>query len=91
MQQSVRPTARRAPPRTTGAKAPPSPTRRRVSTPARIFYLLRWGYHFVTPVGMAIIIWGIVEASKGNPDKAWPLIVGGGIFTYMANYFNKSR
>lgn len=90
MQQRVS-TIRRAPPRTSATKAPPSPTRKRVSTAARIFYLLRWAYHFLTPVGMVIIIWGVIEAQSGKPEVAWPIIVGGGLFTYLANYFNKAR
>jgi hypothetical protein len=40
---------------------------------------------------MAIIIWGIFEAQFGKPEVAWPIIVGGGLFTYLANYFNKAR
>ena len=95
MQQRVS-SVRRAPPRTqpaggSGQGTAPVARRRRASTPARIFYLLRWTYHFITPLGMLIILWGVYEAGFGDKDIAWPLIVGGGIFTYCANYFNKAR
>ncbi|MEA3559970.1 MAG: hypothetical protein U9R75_12020 [Candidatus Thermoplasmatota archaeon] len=93
MQERVRSGVRRAPPRHTAkasVKAPPVP-RRKISTAARMFYLMRWGYHFVTPIGMIIIIWGIIEAQYGRPEVAWPIIIGGGLFTYLANYFNKAR
>lgn len=93
MQERVRSGVRRAPPRTTAkasVKAPPVP-RRKISTAARVFYLMRWSYHFVTPVGMAVILWGIYEAQFGDPDVAWPIIIGGALFTYLANYFNKAR
>ncbi len=85
---------RRAPPRQTSkasVKAPPSIARRKVSTAAKVFYLMRWSYHFITPIGLALIIWGIFEAQFGKPEVAWPIIVGGGLFTYLANYFNKAR
>lgn len=92
MQQRVSSGVRRAAPRpsTSGPKAPPTP-KRRISKAARIFYLMRWAYHFVTPVGMFIILWGVYEAQFGKPEVAWPVIVGGALFTYLANYFNKAR
>ena len=91
MQQSVssrssRPARRRA----SGPRAPPRP-KRRISTPARIFYLMRWTYHFITPVGMVIILWGVIEAATGKPEVGGVLIGGGAAFTYLANYFNKAR
>ena len=92
MQERVR-SVRRAPPRQTAkasVSAPPVP-RRKISTAARVFYLMRWTYHFITPVGMAIIVWGIIEAQYGKPSVAWPIIAGGAAFTYLANYFNKAR
>jgi hypothetical protein len=52
---------------------------------------MRWAYHFITPVGMIIILWGIFEAQNGKPQVAWPIIIGGALFTYLANYFNKAR
>ena len=94
MQQRVNTGVRRAPPRTTtqtSVKAPPSPVKRKVSTAARIFYLMRWTYHFITPIGMIIILWGIYEAQFGKPEVGWPIIIGGALFTYLANYFNKAR
>jgi hypothetical protein len=91
LQQRVRAGVRRAAPRNTGPTAPPTPTKRKVSKAARVFYLMRWAYHFVTPFGMIIIIIGLWEAQYGKPEVAWPLIVGGGLFTYLANYFNKAR
>lgn len=92
MQQKVRAGVRRATPRpSSGPAAPPTPTKRKVSKAARVFYLMRWAYHFVTPFGMLVIAWGIIEAQTGKPEVAWPLIVGGGLFTYLANYFNKAR
>ena len=91
MQQKVRAGVRRAGPRpTTGPVAPPTP-KRKVSKAARVFYLMRWGYHFLTPVGLVIIIWGVIEAQSGKPEIAWPIIIGGALFTYLANYFNKAR
>ncbi len=93
LQQRVSAGVRRAAPRNTGVsgpKAPPTP-KRRVSTAARIFYLMRWAYHFVTPIGMIIILWGVYEAQNGKPEVAWPIIIGGALFTYLANYFNKAR
>ncbi|MGA1792859.1 MAG: hypothetical protein ACMUHM_02815 [Thermoplasmatota archaeon] len=94
MQQRVNTGVRRAPPRTTtqtSVKAPPSPVKRKVSTAARIFYLMRWTYHFITPFGMVIILWGIYESQFGKPEIGWPIIIGGALFTYLANYFNKAR
>jgi len=92
LQQRVKAGVRRATPRNTGPAAPPAPpTKRRVSKAARVFYLMRWAYHFITPVGMLMIVWGVIEAQTGKPEIAWPLIVGGGLFTYLANYFNKAR
>lgn len=94
MQQRINPGMRRAPPRTTiqtSVKAPPSPVKKKVSTAAKIFYLMRWAYHFITPIGMLIILWGIYEAQFGKPEVAWPIVIGGGLFTYLANYFNKAR
>lgn len=93
MQQRVQSGIRRAAPRQT---PPPSPkgaptARKRVSLAARIFYLMRWTYHFITPIGMFIILWGVWEAAFGKPDVAWPLIAGGAAFTFLANYFNKAR
>ena len=52
---------------------------------------MRWTYHFITPIGMAIILWGVIEAATGKPEVGFSLIVGGGLFTYLANYFNKAR
>ncbi|OYT43043.1 hypothetical protein B6U90_07325 [Thermoplasmatales archaeon ex4484_6] len=91
MQQRVRAGVRRAAPRQTTGPAAPATPKRRVSKAARIFYLMRWTYHFITPIGMIIILWGVVEAQTGKVEVAWPLIIGGGLFTYLANYFNKAR
>lgn len=91
MQQRVSSAPRRAAPRkTTGVTAPAAP-RRKVTLPAKIFYLMRWTYHFITPIGMAIILWGVIEAATGKPEIGFSLIIGGGLFTYLANYFNKAR
>jgi hypothetical protein len=91
LQQSVStPRRRTAARRATGPRAPPTP-KRRISTAAKIFYLMRWTYHFITPIGMVIIIWGVIEAATGDPSVGWPIIAGGAAFTYLANYFNKAR
>jgi len=72
--------------------APQAPKKKTVSIAARVFYFMRWAYHFITPLGMIIMLWGIVEAGlNDNFERAWPLIVGGALFTYCANYFNKAR
>jgi hypothetical protein len=65
--------------------------RKKVTLPARIFYLMRWTYHFITPIGMLIILWGVWEAATGKPEVAWPIVAGGAAFTFLANYFNKAR
>jgi hypothetical protein len=93
MQQRVQSNIRRAAPRQTqppSAKGAPT-ARKKVSLAARIFYLMRWTYHFITPIGMFVILWGIFEAATGKPDVAWPIIAGGAAFTFLANYFNKAR
>ncbi|MDG6223993.1 MAG: hypothetical protein QCI82_00605 [Candidatus Thermoplasmatota archaeon] len=90
MQQRVATGERRASRPTGGAHAPAAP-RKRVSTAARIFYLMRWTYHFITPLGMIGIVWGILEAANGDPTRAGLIIGGSAAFTYLANYFNKAR
>ncbi len=94
MQQRVQSGIRRAAPRQTVPPSPkggPTTARKKVSLAARIFYLMRWTYHFITPIGMFVILWGIYEAATGKPDVAWPIIAGGAAFTFLANYFNKAR
>ncbi len=94
MQQRVSGGIRRAPPRTTAqtsVKAPPPITKRKVSKAAKLFYLMRWTYHFVTPIGMVLILWGVYEAYVGDYREGLSIIAGGAAFTYLANYFNKAR
>jgi hypothetical protein len=75
----------------TGSKAPTTP-RKNISTAARLFYLMRWTYHFITPLGMIGIVWGIIDAATGDdPTRAALIIAGSSAFTFLANYFNKAR
>lgn len=75
----------------TGSKAPATP-RKNISTAARLFYLMRWTYHFITPLGMMGIVVGIVDAATGgDPTRAGLIIGGSAAFTFLANYFNKAR
>ena len=91
MQQKVSSAPRRAAPRKSAAVSAPTAPRRKVTLPAKIFYLMRWTYHFITPIGMGIILWGVIESATGDPDRGLPIIIGGALFTYLANYFNKAR
>lgn len=92
MQQRVATGDRRASrPTPAGGTHAPSAPRKKVSAAAKVFYFMRWAYHFITPIGMIGIIWGVLEAANGSVDRAWPIIVGSGIFTFCANYFNKAR
>ncbi len=94
MSQRVVGGVRRSPPRSTpkgSVKAPPSIGKRRVSTAAKIFYMMRWAYHFITPIGMLLILWGVYETYAGDYREGLSIIAGGAAFTYLANYFNKAR
>ena len=93
MQQRVSSGERRPmrPAQIAGSKAPSTP-RKNISTAARLFYLMRWAYHFITPIGMVGIAIGTIDAATGgDPTRAGLIIAGSAAFTFLANYFNKAR